>query len=175
MRIFIHAWTKKSTMHSLAYQTRIQKFTLMTFYQWVTSWGSIVNMMIKGWWRRRFGPFRPLFLYTGETRTLLKKVVLLAKLTRELGFFGRSLRMSTIKSRWLLIILFLILLLLLFPFFFFLSTWILTIEIWSSEEEERDEATTGEEGVGLGWGRSSPGGEVTFETLGVTGITRLSS
>ena len=103
-------------MHSLAYQTRIQYFTLKTFYQWVSSWGSIVNMMIKGWWHRRFGPFRPLYLYTGETGTLLKKVIPLAKLTRELGFFECSLRMSTIKSRWLLLFLFFILLLLTLPF-----------------------------------------------------------
>ena len=115
-RSFIHVWTKKSTIHSLSYQTKIQEFTLTTFYQWVIGWGSIFNMMIRGWWHRQFGPFRPLFLYTWEIRTLLKKVAPLAKLTRELGFFKCSLRTGTIKRRWLLFFLFLILLLFTLPF-----------------------------------------------------------
>ena len=52
----------------------------------------------------------------GEIGTLLKKVAPLAKLKRELGFSRSSLRMSIMKSRWLLLFLFLILLLLTLPF-----------------------------------------------------------
>ena len=48
----------------------------------------------------------------GEIWALLKKVVPLANLTRELGFSRLSLKMSTIKGRWLLLFLFLIFLLL---------------------------------------------------------------
>ena len=73
-------------------------------------------MMIRGWWHRQSGVFRLLFLYTGETRTLLKKVAPLANITRELGFFMHSLRTRTIKSIWLLLFLFLIPLLPTLPF-----------------------------------------------------------
>ena len=171
---FIHAWTKKIMMHSLAYQTRIWDFTLMTFYQWVTGWGSIINMMIRIWWHRRFG----LFDHSSCTWEIpghsLRRWSPLQSLQGNLGFPGVLLEWAPSWADGCCFFSFLSFFLP-FPFFFFLSILLLTVELWSSEEEERDEFTTGREGIGLGWGRSSLGGEVKFETLGVTGITRLNS
>ena len=63
--------------------------------------------------------------------------------------------------------------LLIFLFFFFLFTWILVLQLSTGEEGERGEDTSGKEGGGFTGGWCSRKGELTSETQGGIGITRL--